>query len=104
MKPNRWLHLRHPDGFAEQRFEQFVAHCHVFEAYAKALLENWRAIGAGRHDPPEYEFGVAEISADRKVVSLPLGGTSTIGSRATIENASSQLLWRFFQPNFREQL
>ena len=104
MKPNRWLHLRHPSGFNDNDFARFAAHCRVFETYVKVLFAEWRALGAGNYEPPAYEFGEPELAADRLVATLPLGGTSTLGSRAIIENMSSQFLWRFFSPQFRQQL
>ena len=104
MDPNRWLHLRHSSGFSEPEFERFEAHCRVFEAYVSTLLKNWREIGAGNYDAPRYEFGAPELSADRKIATLPVGGTSTVGSRDVIENMSSQFLWRFFPVAFRRDL
>jgi hypothetical protein len=102
--PNRWLHLRHPDGFDERAFGQFRAHCRVFRAYVNELLQNWEDIGAGNYEAPAYEFFEPEISADRTIVTLPIGGASVLGTHARIENGSSHMLWRFFRPSFREKL
>jgi len=101
---NRVMHLRHPQGFDQRRFEQFRAHCRVFKAFVEALLADWNEIGAGKYPAPRYEFGEPALSDDRTVASLPLGGEATVGSRAQIENASSFMLWRFFDASFREQM
>ena len=100
MSYKRWLHLRHPDGFSPERFEQFHAHCHVMQAYVKSLLANWNKLGAGTQPPPHYIFYEPELSEDRKIATLPLGGEWTIGSRAIIEDGCSKLLWRFMPISF----
>ena len=106
-EPNRWLHLRHPQGFSDERFEQFRAHCRVWRAHVAAVLENWARLplaAGGRGSPPNYKFFEPKLSADRTTVSLPLGGASTIGSRALIENACSRLLWQYFPIEFLRDL
>lgn len=92
--PNRWLHVRYSKGFSPELWALFHAHCRVFEAHARALLDNWSELGQGE-SPPDYEFFPPELSDDRTVASLPLGGESTLGSRCIIENACSPLLWQF---------
>ncbi len=100
MSHKRWLHIRHPDGFPPERFEQFRAHCSVMQAYVKSLLANWIEIGAGTQPAPYYIFYEPELSEDRKIATLPLGGEWTIGSRAIIENECSKMLWQFMPISF----
>lgn len=90
--PNRWLHLRNPDGFSEAEWTLFQAHCRVWVDLVKSLLANWTALGHS-YEPPHYEFFEPELSPDRTVATLPIGGGWTVGSRATIENGLSYVLW-----------
>ena len=101
----RILHLRHPKGFTDSEFEQFRAHCGVFQAYVAAYLQNWNAIRTfNNYAAPRYEFGTPTISDDRRVASLTIDGEQTIGSRAQLENYSSYLLWQFFDKAFLKDL
>lgn len=100
LKPNRWLHLRHPEGFDEQRFSAFQAHCEVWKAYCQAVLREWSALPLMQGDAPRYVFFDPDISDDRFIVSLPLGGTITLDSRSVLENGASELLWQFFTIEF----
>ncbi len=34
--PNRWIHLRNPDGFGDHEWSVFKANCRVLEAYVRA--------------------------------------------------------------------
>jgi len=100
-EPNRWMHLRHPHGFTEEQYKQFKAHVRVFEAYVRATLENWECLPVvGTHPSPEYEFFEPELSGDHMTVTLPLGGEQTLGSRATFEDGSSNLLWQHMPLDF----
>jgi len=100
-KPNRWMRLRHPNGFTDELFAQFCAHCRIFRAYVEAALDEARCFPLG---PASYVFFEPELSADRRVASLPLGGTSTLGSRHSFENMSSFMLWHRLPLTFRERL
>ena len=100
-KPNRWMRLRHPYGFTDELFAQFCALCRIFRAYVEASLAETRCFPVG---PARYVFFEPELSADRRVASLPLSGTSTLGSRHGFEDMSSFMLWHRFPLGFREQL
>lgn len=92
--PNRWLHVRLADGFSDKDWESFRVHCRVWRAWVEALLANWKGLGHD-YEPPQYEFFPPELSPDRTIASLPIGGDWTVGSRATIENGLSYMLWCF---------
>ena len=99
--PNRWLHLRRDDGFTEELFDVFCAGSEVFVAHAIALLRVWRRLPWNRSHPEiEYAFFPPELSPDRKVATLPIGGPSTVGTRAAIENGLSYLLWQHIPAKF----
>ena len=94
-RPNRWLRLRHPDGFGEREWTIFQANCRVLEAYVRACLaeaDTFRLAGAEGCPNPRYEFFPPTLSADRTTATLPLGGPSTVGTRATFEDASAWML------------
>lgn len=93
-RPNRWLHVRLVHPFTELQWGSFKAHCRLFRAHAEALLSEWEALG-NAHPAPLYSFFPPELSEDRITASLPLGGEQTLGSRATIENGCSYLLWSY---------
>jgi hypothetical protein len=107
-KPNRWLHLKHPKGFDDERFAAFEAHCRIFEKYVQAVLDNAhhisglkRAIG---ETPVRYIFFQPELSDDRKIATLPIGGVNTLGTRANIENGLSWMLWYYMPIDFKKDL
>lgn len=103
--PNRWMHLRCSTPFSEAQFQIFRANADVFQAYATALLRNLRSYPSfADHPPTEYEFFPAEISADRKTMTLPLGGPQTLETRAKIENMASFLLWHALPQDLLEQI
>lgn len=93
-RPDRWLHVRHRRGFADEQWKSFQAHCRYFQATADALLANWIQLGRGDR-PLRYIYFPPELSKDRTVATLPLGGDRTLGSRAAIENGLSSHLWCF---------
>ena len=99
--PERWMRLRHPDGFTVERFAQFCALCRIFRAYVEATLAETASFKFGS---PSYVFFEAELSEDRRIASLPLGGIPTIGSGAMFENGSSWMLWHRLPLEFREHL
>jgi hypothetical protein len=103
--PNRWMQLRQPAGFTPEDFDCFSAHAEAFASYARAWLQNWRrAPGRSEHPNIEYFFFPTEISEDGRVVSLPLGGSSTLSTRAALENGSSYMLWQFLPARCMEGL
>ena len=95
--PTRWLHVRHRGGFTDELWSAFQAHCRYFEGCANALLANWLALGLGDR-PLHYVYFPPELSEDRTVATLPLGGDQNLGSRAAIENGLSRLLWCYMLP------
>jgi hypothetical protein len=102
--PDRWMHLRHAAGFDDPHFARFQSQCSILRAYAVALLGNWPVLFPDQELVPKYEFGEPTRSADRRVVTLPIAGSQTLGSRHLIEDMSSWMLWRHFPPGFIEGL
>lgn len=103
MRPNRWLHVRHPAGFDTEQFAKFEAHCRIFRAYVEAVLAEWPLLRAGEL-PPQYEFFDAELSHDRTIATLPLGGEQTLGTRHQLEDMRSRMLWEHFPAAFQLEL
>lgn len=103
VKANRWLHLRHPDGFSPEMFERFRAGCALWEAFVCTSVREWERLGAP-DGAVKYACLPPELSLDRKVATCPLVATSTIGSRAKYENAGSYLLRAFLPPSFHTGL
>jgi len=96
LAPNRWMRLRRPVAFTPQEFDCFCAHTSAFAAYAGTWLQNWNRIPShAKHPSIVYIFFPPELSRDRLVVSLPIGGESTLSTRAALENGSSFMLWQF---------
>lgn len=98
MAPNRWLHVRHPDGFSAAQFDRFRASCRVFRAYVETALTEWVALEGDAG--PRYEFYEPELSADRTVATLPLGGAGTLKTRHDFEDLRSVMLWEWFPASF----
>lgn len=99
MIANRWLHLRHPDGFSEAMFECFRAGCALWNTHVQVSIREWEHLG--RPDgAARYVCLAPELSSDRRVASLPLAADSTVGSRARYEDAASYLLRQFFPLEF----
>ena len=107
-KPNRWLHLRHPNGFDDERFAEFEAHCKMFEAYIQTALSNAHHLSGLKSSigepPPTYIFFQPELSDDQKVATLPIGGNNTLGTRANFENGLSWMLSFYMPMDFKEDL
>ena len=103
-EPNRWLHLRHPQGFTDEDFERFRAHCEVWQAYVSAVLANWSLLVTNTGQAPNYIFFEPELSPDRKIATLPVGGDSNLGSRSMFENGASRMLSEYFPWDFKQQL
>lgn len=102
MAPNRWLHVRHPRGFTEEQFACFKAQCRIWRRYVESVLAEWRFLE--RYPAPSYEFFDPELSADRKVATLPVGGEWTLGTRADFEDAHARLLWERFPLELKLEL
>jgi hypothetical protein len=93
--PNRWMRLRRQEGFTDEAFGVFCASADVLVAHASALLRNWAALHPRQGESiAEYVFLPPEMSEDRTMLSLPIAGTPTVGTRAAIENGLSYLLWQ----------
>jgi hypothetical protein len=105
LAPNRWMRLRRAVPFPQEEFDCFCAHALAFAAYASTWLQNWSRIPAhSKHPSVEYAFFPPEVSQDRLVVSLPIGGASTLSTRAALENGSSYMLWQFLPTKSMEGL
>lgn len=103
MLANRWLHLRHPDGFSAEIFDCFRSGCALWLAYVEISIQERERLG-NNDGAPRYTALPPELSADRLVASLPLAGHSTLGSRAKYENIASYLLREFFPFGFSQRL
>ena len=102
MAPNRWMQVRHPRGFSAEQFELFRASCRMFRAFVEAALAEWPLLTG---EPPlRYEFFQPELSADRTIATLPLGGAETLRSRHAFEQWRSTLLWEWFPTEFIAEL
>lgn len=107
-KPNRWLHLKHPDGFDDELFAEFEAHCRIFENHIQTVLGNvhhlWNLKRSVGETPVRYVFFQPELSSDRKIATLPIGGENTLGTRASFENGLSWMLWYYMPVGFKRDL
>ncbi len=102
----RILHLRHPEGFSDDMFKRFESGCSLFRALVETTLSEWTSLpdaGAERVIG-QYQFSAPELSGDRRIVSLPIDGTWTLGSRAAFENASAYLLRAFLPTEFKRHV
>jgi hypothetical protein len=105
MAPNRWMRLRQPARFTDDTFDVFCASCESLKGYANALLANWhRFPGHSTHPSVAYTFFSPELSADRTIASLPIGGGQLLGTRVAIENMCSYMLWQHLPMEFMEGL
>jgi hypothetical protein len=103
--PNRWMRLRRLGGFTAEDFDCFSAHTEAFVAYAQSWLRNWHRQPRAASSPTiEYVFFPPEISDDGTVVSLPIGGQTSLGTHAALENGSSFMLWQFLSMTCMEGL
>lgn len=98
-EPDRWLHLRHPEGFSDAQLALFQAHCRIWRAYTEAVLAEWATLEPGGGPAPRYVF--FEPTREGDTVTLPVGGEQTLASRAMFEDAASHLLSDFFPLRFR---
>jgi hypothetical protein len=103
MLANRWLHLRHPDGFSSEMFDCFRSGCALWLAYVQVSIQERERLG-NDDGSPRYAALPPELSADRLVASLPLAAHSTLGSRARYENMAAYLLREFFPLDFSQRL
>ena len=98
ISPNRWMRLKNPKRFTPAEFEHFRANCAIWKVHTEAVLSNWSVLSRGDSPAPIYIFFDPEISEDRTIVSLPIGGEWSLGARAIFENHYSSLLWAYFSP------
>lgn len=104
-KPNRWLFLRHPEGFDDQMLETFRASCKVWQAKIEAILEGWDHLSPyHKMLKPSYEFFPIEVDDEGKIVRLPLGGNLSYGAAKTFEDAFPSELFEFFPMWFQLDL
>lgn len=95
LAPNRWLHIRLSRPFTDEEFACFAAQTKIWVEYVKATLSVWESLNHG-YAPPRYIFFEPELSEDRRVCSLPVGGEVALGPRSMFENSASSLLWQHF--------
>lgn len=103
MQANRWLRLRHPEGFSVEMFDCFRSGCELWLAYVQVSIRERERLGINE-GAPQYTASPPELSADRLVASLPLAGHSTLGSRSRYEDGASYLLREFFPFDFAQRL
>jgi hypothetical protein len=103
MEPDRWLRLRHPEGFSAEMFDCFRSGCTLWLAYVQVRMRERERLQINE-GAPQYTAFAPELSADGLVASLPLAGRSTLGSRARYENFASYLLREFFPFDFSQRL
>lgn len=92
--PNRWLHLRHAEGFSDDLFRRFEAGCRLWLSFAHASIDEHQRLGEPFGEV-DYRAGPPTLSADRRVATLPVGGPWTLGSRSAFENGSAWMLSHF---------
>lgn len=92
--PNRWLHLRHAEGFSDDLFCRFEAGCRLWLSFARTCIDERRRLGEVLGEV-DYRAGSPALSADRRVATLPVGGPWTLGSRSAFEDGSAWLLSHF---------
>lgn len=95
-EPDRWLHLRHPEGFTDHDAALFAAGCRIWWAHVQAVLAEWALLEPGHATVPHYV--VFDPVHEGTRLTLPLGGSSTLASRARFEDAASHLLSDAFPP------
>jgi len=103
MEANRWLRLRHPEGFSVEMFDCFRSGCALWLAYVNVSIQERERLQIN-DGAPQYTAFPPELSDDRLVASLPLAAHSTLGSRARYEDLASYLLRDFFPFVFSERL
>ena len=106
MTPNRWFLLRHPEGFPEPLFRAFRAQCRIWRATLEATVESWDDLSYGRLavPKPRYEFGEPDLSEDRTIASLALGGELSHGAMKILEDDFPHALMHDFPLWFRLDL
>ena len=85
MNPNRWFMLRHPEGFDVREFELASVGWQVWCAVVRTELQFWEILHPDT-PKPTYEFGSAELSADRALVKFALGGDPRYAGLKTYED------------------
>jgi len=94
MAADRWYYLRHPDGFSDELFSCVVSGLATWRNDVEARLRHWVHSGLSGA-APEYEWYPAELSEDRKVTTIPVGGKGTYGSYHLFEETIPKELWRY---------
>jgi hypothetical protein len=98
--PTDWFRVRHDAPFSEAAYAAFRAGCAIFQARIEATLENWAQIPSLSNLPkPKIAFLEPELSADRRVMSLPIHVEGqTIGSRSLLQTAAAAELHLHLPP------
>jgi hypothetical protein len=92
--PTDCFRVRHDQPFSAEAFGVFVASCSIFRARIEAHLAHWSAIPSTKAvSKPSVSFFPPELSADRRVMSLPVRVQGqTIGSRSLLQlSAAAEL-------------
>jgi hypothetical protein len=105
MKAIRYFHLRHPTPFSSEQFEIFRQNCVTWQWLVNEELENWpfHPVRA-KYSVPVYKFGLAELSDDGLIATLPIGGDSSYIGVKAFEDRFPIELWQWFSLKFTRDL
>ena len=98
MPADRWYYLRHPERFSDELFACVVSGLEFWRNDVEARIRHWAHTGVSG-PAPEYEWYEAELSPDRSLVTVPVGGKGTYGSYHLFEERIPKELWRYL-PNW----
>jgi hypothetical protein len=91
-EPTDWFRVRHRDPFPDDAVVAFRASCAVYRAKIEAILQHWDELPLyGTTPKPGVVFLEPEVSADRRVMSLPVRvENKTLGSRSLLQLTASR--------------
>jgi hypothetical protein len=99
MAANRWYYLRHPEGFSAELFECVISGLALWRTDIEARLRHWTQLGVGGV-VPQYEWYAAELSDDKKLITIPVGGDGSYGSYHLLEETVPEMFRRYLPPWF----
>jgi hypothetical protein len=90
MEPTDWFRIRHTEPFSDEVFAVFKASCAIYAARIETTLANWDTLPLTKTLPkPEISFFPAEVSEDRRVMSLPIRvERQSLGSRSLLQSSA----------------
>jgi hypothetical protein len=90
MEPTDWFRIRHAEPFSDEVFGVFKASCAIYAARIEATLAYWDTLPLTNTLPkPSITFLPAELSEDRRVMSLPIRvERQTLGSRSLLQSSA----------------